>query len=57
MARRSLVGPAGVHFVDEKAVENSKSEIDSRLNTLRKETRIKLKDLSALIDDINQMEL
>lgn len=57
MVKRSLVSSSGVHFIDEKSIEVQNSIINERYTKLRAETKVKLKNLNNLIDEINNIKL
>lgn len=55
--RRSLVGSKGVHFMDEQELDKRNGLIDQRFETLKKEAKMRLKNVSVLINDINNLKL
>lgn len=57
MIKRSLIGAKGVHFIDQQELKTRNDAIDHRFETLKKETKIKLKNLSSLITDIHNIKL
>lgn len=57
MVKRSLVSSSGVHFIDEKSIEVQNSIINERYTKLRSQTKVKLKNLNNLIDEINNIKL
>ena len=53
--KRSQVGTKGVHFINQQELQARNASIDQRFDNLKKETKVKLKDLSNLISEIDYL--
>ena len=53
LLKRSLVNNKGLHFTDEEAIQNANNLINEKVSDLKKESKVKLKELNDLIDEIN----
>ena len=53
LIKRSLVNNKGVHFTDEDSIQNANNEINEKVSSLKKDSKVKLKELNDLIDEIN----